>query len=225
MYPKFNLKAIIKNEKFLIYFLSLLLIVTITITTYVGYNEYSYRKIGICFTENNYNRAEQYLGSMSPRYKDVEKIKSLIHTVKNFDQTNINDYNRVISLLDSYKGFSDINVNYFYNNYYHDVLKLYKSSSIPAQENNIPTTAFTSIPSESTSAVTFPYENTTVPLTTSKVQVTTSVQNTDTLIVYYVESGEVYHINRNCRSIASSSNVKTGPIPEGRRVCKVCGEG
>ncbi len=42
-------------------------------------------------------------------------------------------------------------------------------------------------------------------------------------IVYYVESGEVYHLTADCRTLARSSNILSGPIPEGRRACKVCG--
>lgn len=218
MFNGFNLKAVFENKKFLIYFLSSLLIAIISLTSYVGYNEYSYRKIGVCFTENNYNLAEYYIDSMSPGYKDVEKIKSLVHTVKNFDQTNLNDYKRVLSMLDSYKGFSNVNVNHFYNSFYHNILKL----------NSIHTTAVSSDdkPDTTAYAVTFPFENTTIPSPqTGNVQPTTGTQASDDFIVYYVESGEVYHINSNCRSLSSANKILSGPVPDGRRVCKVCGEG
>lgn len=204
---RFNLKLFFKNKKVIIFSLIGSLVVMISLISYIGFNEYTYRKVGISFTDKNYNLAEYYLNSISPTYKDVEKIKSLIHTVKNFDKTNPNDYNRTISMLDSYKGFSNINVNYFYNTYYHYVLQLKSTNALKQQQNKIPATSATT---------TNQAPNT---------QPTSNVQSTNSLTVYYVESGSVYHINSNCRSLASANNVISGPVPDGRRVCKICGEG
>lgn len=221
MEQKFKIKHLLENKNVIIYTLVFILLSTVALTAYVGYNEYAYRKIGVCFSENNYDLAEYYIESISPTYKDAEKIKSLIHTVKNFDETNINDYNRTIKILDSYKGFSNVNVNYCYNSFYHRVICL--SENVPVQQtpsaDNMPVT-------ENAPGVTFPFENSTMGTTVAAATVpSSSTQNSDSLIVYYVESGEVYHINSNCRSLANSNKILSGPIPEGRRVCKVCGDG
>ena len=224
MNQHYSLKALLGNKKFIIYVLIFILISTVSLTSYVGYNEYVYRKVGICFTERNYELAEYYINSVSPSYKDAEKIKSLIHTVKNFDKTNINDYNRAIAVLDSYKGFSNVNINHFYNSFYHQVIKLYgNNSSVPL--NTIPPSDTSSPSVENTSAVTFPFENVATSSSAASVGQTSVIQSSDTLIVYYVQSGEVYHINSNCRSLNNAGKILSGPVPDGRRVCKICTEG
>ena len=40
--------------------------------------------------------------------------------------------------------------------------------------------------------------------------------------VYWVSSGEVYHISRDCPTLSRSKNVYSGSAPSGRRPCKVC---
>lgn len=41
-------------------------------------------------------------------------------------------------------------------------------------------------------------------------------------VVYWVPNGEVYHITRSCRTLARSKEICSGPVPSGRRPCKVC---
>ena len=44
-------------------------------------------------------------------------------------------------------------------------------------------------------------------------------------IVYWTDSGDVYHVDRNCQHIRNRSNVRSGTVAESGkgRVCKTCG--
>ena len=208
--------------------------IIIGIISFFGYNEYIYNKVGICFSEGEINLAEYYVNSVSPSYKDNEKIKSLIHSYKNFDENNINDYKRILTILEGYKGFENQNVNYFYNNFYMDVLALVNEANLPEQQNNVPVTGTTNVATsifqteastaeQNTSATEASTEYTTYSYTQTTANSSNSTPIYD--IVYYVESGEVYHINRDCRSLARSTNVLSGSIPDNRRPCKICSDG
>lgn len=249
-------------------FLVVLLVITVGLTSFYGYNEYVYRKIAVCFSEGNYTLALNYAESISPSYKDLRKIKSLISIINNHDSENNKDAERTYSKLKSLKGFSNENINQIYNEFLFEAFNEYNNLTTvnvtaptitPETTANLTTTTTTttlpSVISTTTAAVstTLPattkattaytettddnsYEptteyiettETTSSATTTKPQyiattTTQSIENSD--IVYYVESGEVYHISRDCRTLANSKNVYSGPIPEGRRVCKVCGQ-
>ena len=81
-----------------------------------------------------------------------------------------------------------------------------------AQETTVPPeTSANTIPIETTAP---PQITTTVPPTTYKTEQT----------VYWVKSGEVYHISSDCRTLKRSKNIYKGTITESNkpRACKVC---
>lgn len=61
---------------------------------------------------------------------------------------------------------------------------------------------------------------TTAPAITSEVSALPQGQ-----IVYWTDSGDVYHIDRNCQHIRNRTNVRSGTVAESGkgRVCKTCG--
>ena len=61
---------------------------------------------------------------------------------------------------------------------------------------------------------------TTAPVITSEVSTLPQGQ-----IVYWTDSGDVYHIDRNCQHIRNRTNVHSGTVAESGkdRVCKTCG--
>ncbi len=255
--------------------LLILLVISVGLIGFYGYNEYTYRKVGICISEGNYKLASNYMDGVSSSYKDMRKIRSLLDIIDNIDYNNSDDITRAYSKLEALKGFKSENVNYVYNSL---VLSLYQklcvteiySAAIPVALPDVvtlPTTTNATIPttaaptttsgvnSKPTSETTvyftestteteiFTTEPTTVFSTTgystttlttqstteytttrqTTVRETTTSQAQHTGTVYYVESGEVYHISADCRTLARSTNILSGPIPEGRRACKVCG--
>lgn len=266
-----------------------LLLISIALIGYYGYNEYTYQKITTCVAEGNYNLAENYIDSISPNYKDLRKIKSLIETIDAINAGNTGDLERAYSRLENLKGFENEKVNSVYNSLLFSIYKdlvnnniyqntytantptiSYTESPVPettliaSNENsdfhqtetqtyaNISTTAVTSISTVSettipstTETITYTTElsTTTIPttvqtttyITTTKEYVSPATTQQPTTLattlpyystgtVYYVESGEVYHINPDCRTLARSTNIFSGPIPEGRRACKVCSQ-
>ena len=233
-----NKKSILRNKSILTKCFIFSIAFVIAIVAYFGYNEYVYNKIGVCFSEGNVALAEHYSNSISPSYKDVEKVKNLIHSYNNFDVKNSNDYNRVITILESYKGFKNQNINYFYNNFYMNVITLSGKNTSSGYNTDTyhddSTDFYTSTTVATTEKITYTSEPTIGYTTDSNYEdynIITTVSATvpsaphDEIIVYYVESGEVYHINRDCRSLARSTNVFSGPVPENRRACKICSEG
>lgn len=186
------------------YLLLLIAVAAVGLTAFFSYNEYTYSKIGECFAVQDYTLAKIYADSISPSYKDVKKVKSLIETVSDFDKIKEKDYERTFSKLENFKGFKNEDINSAYNSFY---FKLYTLMN--------PAVNTASTVSDSPSPV--PAAPTTQQ---STEQTSQSYENTQT--VYYVESGEVYHLYRDCRSLANSKNVFSGPVPGGRRVCKIC---
>lgn len=230
-------------------------IVTVCLLGFYGYNEYTYNKIGICFSEGNYSLAENYAESISPSYKDIRKIKSLILTINTHNSNNAKDIERTYERLESFKGFENENINYVYNNLLFSVYKEMTSVTISPDphdffSNASVATTFPTITEEVTSVVTTVYTtapsvifsaaqttefstefySTTQPeyyqesieIITQQTEPTTTSKTYSTEIVYYVESGEVYHVTPDCRTLAKSTNILSGPIPSDRRACKVC---
>lgn len=198
----------------IIILLIVLSVSTIGLVSFYGYNEYMYRKIGVCFSENNLKLAENYIDTISQSYKDIAKIKTLISTVNNHNAEKKPDAERTLSRLKGLKGFQNENVNLYYNTFLFEIFQGINEDKIKTHLNQ----------SSSTVTVTTT-ENASLSADTISAE-TASVSNEHiTVTVYYVENSEVYHISSECRSLARSSNVLTGPVPEGRRACKICAEG
>lgn len=266
-------------------FLIVLILVSVSLLGYYGYNEYSYQKIITYVAEGKYDLAENIIVTVSPNYRDLRKIKSLIATIRTVEAGDAGDMERVYSRLESFKGFENENVNQVYNTL---LFSLYKDlyvgdfypTSVLVTENSaneltdISTettqihTSETSIAQQTETLISAQTEALTTTITSTAgttyttsassafvpttTQTTTYVQTTteqyippatvivttteepttrsttlpyySTDTVYYVESGEVYHINPECRTLARSTNIFSGPIPEGRRACKVCSQ-
>ena len=90
-----------------------------------------------------------------------------------------------------------------------------------------------SAPPETTSPpeTTAPPETTSTPETTAAAQMETpTVSDTpQTVTVYWVKSGEVWHISLDCPSLSRSKNILSGTAEEAMsagksRVCKRCGK-
>lgn len=176
--------------------------------SFFGYNEYVYRKVGVCFSEGNLNLAENYIDSVSSSYKDFRKIKALISTVRNHNEEHKSDAERTFSRLIEFKGFQNENVNQYYNHFLFEIHKELTAAQIKTYlDNDITNTG----PGSETSLS----NHTTIASTDSH-------SNHASDIVYYVENSEVYHITPDCSSLSRSTNVLSGTIPEGRRACKIC---
>lgn len=236
----------------------ILVITTIGLIGFGGYNEYAYRKIGNCITEGNFNLAEEYIETISPSYKDLEKVRTLLLAISNYNDEN--DLERTLSRLISLKGFKNDEINYFYNNFllninnqinqinFNSAIQALSATSTTATMQTEPSTfseTSTEMISEnysvegSTEAVTYneattenityttegatSYYTSSEATTQHTTEEITSAEFNQSATVYYVESGEVYHITSSCSTLKKSKNVLSGPIPEGRRVCKVCG--
>ena len=70
-------------------------------------------------------------------------------------------------------------------------------------------------------------EATTSPDTDTDTTSNTEIEETDSLDrVYWLPSGTVYHLDRNCSHIADKENVNETSVQEaqdnGRRLCKTC---
>lgn len=236
----------------------LLAIVTIGLVGFGGYNEYVYRKIGNCIAEGNFSLAEGYIDSISPSYKDLEKVSVLLLAINNHSDEE--DLERTLNRLISLKGFENDEINYFYNTFLLNInnqinqtklnstiqalnpaslaaSKLIESTSFTettasafsenySDESSTGYENYTETTTENIAYTTQKGENyyTTTEVTSQQIaEELTSVETDQSTIVYYVESGEVYHITSSCSTLKRSKNILSGPIPEGRRVCKVCG--
>ena len=62
------------------------------------------------------------------------------------------------------------------------------------------------------------------PANNSGTVTRTTPTTTNTNVVYWVPNGEVYHSTKNCRSLARSRNIKSGPLSQcpKKRPCKNC---
>lgn len=272
------MKKIFSGTEFKV-FIIILFIITVGLLAFYGYNEYTYQKAGICISEGNYDLAGNYLDGISPSYKDIRKIKSLLSIIENIDNDNSDELNRAYAKLEALKGFRNENINYTYNSL---VLSVYKKlctaeiysaamqTSFSAEPSDALTTSqyttanipvsqevLSEFPTEAVSAaapiettfytdITEPYiasteyfavsttvtttEYTTLPTSGQATTYPATIKGPDenqaytTGMVYYVESGEVYHITATCRTLARSTNILSGPVPEGRRACKVCSQ-
>lgn len=253
----------------------LLLVISVGLVGFFGYNEYIYQKISRCFCENNYSLAELYAESISPSFKDVKKVKTLLETVNAFDENDAVSCQRTFSRLESLKGFKNESINLAYNSFY---FKVFSAMNSKAQEEKSKAQTVAQIASfikdgseksdthqkaeavtsqtsqtettkeQETVTVTNPEtkpetetESTTVAEASavSQAQAVVYAINEETSLsvthsenisgnsvtgetVYYVESGEVYHLYSSCRSLSRSASVLSGTIPEGRRICKIC---
>ena len=66
------------------------------------------------------------------------------------------------------------------------------------------------------------------PPETTEVQETTAAQDNVASTVYWVSSGEVWHLNQGCSSLSRSKNILSGTVEAAMaagktRVCKKCG--
>lgn len=178
-------------------------VITISLMCFHTYCEYTYDKIGECFTQENYKLALHYTENLPKNYKDVRKIKNLINLIENFDETDTRDYKRAIPLLAEFKGFRNEDVNFYYNNFYIRIIEEQKAAEFDAKIKS------------------FESKNDQKEQTTTKTDELTAKINKE-YVVFYLESSEVYHLYRDCTTLSNSKNVLTGKIPEERRVCKVC---
>lgn len=246
----------------------LLLVISVGLVGFFGYNEYIYQKISRCFCENNYSLAELYAESISPSFKDVKKVKTLLETVNAFDENDAVSCQRTFSRLESLKGFKNESINFAYNSFY---FKVFSAMNSKAQEEKSIVQAVAQIADSlkdgseksdtqpKAKAVTSQTETTKEQETVTETKPETETESTTVTeasaesqaqavvyaineetslsvthsenisgdsvtdeTVYYVESGEVYHLYSSCRSLSRSASVLSGTIPEGRRLCKIC---
>lgn len=81
-------------------------------------------------------------------------------------------------------------------------------------------------PAEEGSTESIPTEKAEAPPATPEAAATMALEETPAAeIVYWVESGEVYHLSKGCRTLARSKDIKSGTAAESEkeRACKVCG--
>lgn len=209
------------SQRNIIILLIVLLVSTIGLTAFFGYNEYMYRKIGVCFSEGNLKLAENYIETISPTYKDIAKIKTLILTVNNHEDDKKPDAERTLNRLKELKGFKNENINQYYNIYYFNIYKGIITNQAKAYISSVKSTTTTApyiSPETEPNDESYYSDNTTDDFT----EMTTP--SSDSSIVYYVENSEVYHISAECSSLARATNVLSGAVPEGRRACKICSE-
>lgn len=180
-----------------------------------------YRKIGVCFSEGNLKLAENYIETISPTYKDIAKIKTLILTVNNHEDDKKPDAERTLNRLKELKGFKNENINQYYNIYYFNIYKGIITNQAKAYISSVKSTTTTApyiSPETEPNDESYYSDNTTDDFT----EMTTP--SSDSSIVYYVENSEVYHISAECSSLVRATNVLSGAVPEGRRACKICSE-
>ena len=171
------------------------IVIVVTVTAFFSCNEYFYNKIGDCFAEENFALAKNYLNSLSSGYRDTENIRSLLQIIETFDEENEKDSERAVSLLTGFGGFENKKINLFYNSFYIKAALSLKEKKL--REEGTEHDAVTNTDTSSTE------------------------KETDT-VVYFLEESLVYHLSESCYTIKESQNILTGPVPEGRRVCKVC---
>lgn len=199
-------------------------LIALCAVSFFGYNAYSYKKVESCINKDNFPLALSIINSADEHYKDLTKIKELILTVQRFDENDTEAYSRTISKLESFESFESEAVNRYYFDFYNKVKALSHAAKSTAVETTT-TEAITIIVNNNTTiagivnnAEAFTEKDyTTVYITEESI-----ISDSET--VYYVADSEVYHLSPECSSLSRSKNIYSGPVPNGRRVCKLCGK-
>ena len=174
---------------------------------------------------------------------DIERVLSRMESYKGFEDEKVNQvYNSLLFSLykdvvatnsDSIRAEAYTTTLYRENSETTTFASSITDSTTTNYQNETQTTVTTFTTTASVTSETTTEEPTSYYLTTTQQYTSyettqkpteTTLHNYSTGTVYYVESGEVYHIDPDCRTLARSTNVMSGPIPEGRRACKVCSQ-